>query len=518
MYLLIFLILFSLNAEAFQDVSKTLPTSKKQDPKIEALLSQISALPVEMEADALLMLIDAGKLMPESVPSHLEDLFVRSGRASMRSEVDPVYDIVADTESGPGAYANASRILGLNQLTLQSRIVSRMALKDTSQASDRFDTIQRPNPPQSCKDAFRPIPNSYYATLFELYRKKTKGATEKRALESTDWLISHLGIHQAGEIEPVSRIILKFSGNKDIYDRITERFIQDLASITPVFSEYVRSLEDVSEAVISIAKKNDLLLHSNEALWRAFVSYNKRAFSGVRCSKLSKAEVDAALSSLRAKISGLSLPAESAKELLELEKIQPKSSDDGSPELSKFRDDRNYRNLSIVDYAPLRFGDSERRKSFAGRKIRPDGLAEFLPLEERKSSAWITQAQKFLRKIEDFRKSNEDEPSTHFSKVSGLYSALIELLPPTTELFSEAVSSHLAFLSGSPILKQSPVLWFADVKIMLRRGTLDDHEIGLKRLRSIIRSNGDQVLNTLLDVDQFNPLNNNANMNILFVK
>lgn len=37
-------------------------------------------------------------------------------------------------------------------------------------------------------------------------------------------------------------------------------------------------------------------------------------------------------------------------------------------------------------------------------KARPDGLNEFISLEERKGSAWNAEATKFLRQLEGLRK------------------------------------------------------------------------------------------------------------------
>ena len=287
--------------------------------------------------------------------------------------------------------------------------------------------------------------------------------------------------------------------------------------MNPSFLPYVNLLEKTTTAVVSLAKSASLAGVSPTPLWRAFAAYNENALKGSRCMAFPKDKLNASIELVRTKALSVALPDDIATEFAGLTLIVPGSMDDAKPQDKRFLADPRLMEL-WSDYAKLRFGPKERAQGFRG-KSRPDGVTEFLPFEERQSMEWNESASKFLRKVEEFakRSDSDSDPITAYQNISGLYSSLLEILPMSSNSYPTALSSFIAYISGSPTMRQNTAVWLWRVKIFLRRGSIDESEESFKRIRAAIREQGNQALNTLLDFDRFYPNRSEKNINVIVV-
>ena len=320
---------------------------------------------------------------------------------------------------------------------------------------------------------------------------------------------------QDAQIAPVATLIVKLSTEPDLFRLAVSRFAQDLSNLNSTYLPYLQSLDGATDALVTLGNRATAIRVPSDSLWRGFATYNRNALAGVRCTEMPSDVVTEKLKKIQTKMAALNLPLESAEDIAALSEIKPKRLDDTkSPYVPFYANSNSPWYAMGLEYQNLRFGPESTRRRFVG-KPRPDGLTSFLSLDERKSPEWDERASKHLRQIEAYAKHNDDEAIESFVKVCDLYSAIIAILPNSSTSFPSALSSFVAYLSASPVAKEQPLIWLVKVKLFLRRGTLDEHEQGYERVRAAIRQGGGQLLNTVLDVDRFNPIRGNSNMSTL---
>ena len=61
---------------------------------------------------------------------------------------------------------------------------------------------------------------------------------------------------------------------------------------------------------------------------------------------------------------------------------------------------------------------------------RPDGMAQFLTVEQRQDPAWEAQALDFLNEVEKWKGEHDETESNYFDQVCFIYIPLVELMPP----------------------------------------------------------------------------------------
>lgn len=489
--------------------------SQKPTKEIADLVNRLAAAPFEIEADALLMLIDSAKLPTDSVGPTLDRLFVESGRSSIKSPFTGLYPEYSNAESSlPSLTVTASR-LGLDQLSLQSRIVSRTKGIKLTHAIELFDSIQLQPPPRLCTDALMPVVDGYYLTLLTLFHDQEKSGNAKIRENAADWLGRRLTVTQEAQIAPVANSLAKLSNQREVFELSFARFSQDLGNLDPSFLPYLQSLGASTDSLILLASRASLSGISTAPLWRAFAAYNRKALTGTRCRAMPAIDLSKKLELVKSKLNSIPLAPEVAEAIANLPTLDPRRYEDAKPSALPFMSDSALKAL-YIDYATMRFGSEDRRREFIG-KSRPDGLTSFIPIEERKSLQWEEQAAKYLRRVEEFAKHNDDDNLTAFAKVGGLYASFIAILPHSSSSFPSALASYVAYLSASPVMKQQPPIWLWNVKGFLRRGTLDEHERGQELVRAMIRQQGSQVLNTVLDADSFNKIYSESNISTIVV-
>lgn len=473
------LIAISVSILAFQP-KPLKKVASKQATEIQAIVTRLASMPFEVEAEALLMLIGAGQLSKADANEALERLFIDSSRASFKSPLVGAYPQFqssgGDIESSK---ATASQALGLDQLTIQTRIISKIRESDAKRAMEMFDSIGIPSAPRSCADALMPSLDRYYQALLKLYQVLVTEKNLKLQENATFWLGSHLSVDQDAQIVPAASLISKIADNKELFEYRLARYAQDLGNLNPSYVPYFAVLDRATDMMLTLSKRASDSGISSAPLWRGFMNYNRKAVTGTRCKAMPEGEVAKHLRNLQTKLQSANLPEEAREILSTLHELKPDRVDETQPKGKKFSSDPEWLKLAS-DYQELRFGPVETRRQFVG-KHRPDGLTSFLPLEERKSHEWDEKATKFLRNLEKMEKQTQDDPLTSFLKFGGDYGSLIAILPVSNGSFSVAVSSYLAYLASSPILKENPALWLVEVKLFLRRATLDDRDEGIKK-------------------------------------
>ncbi len=491
-----------LTYSAFGQGAPTLPGKAKADKELENLIQRLASLPPEFEADSLLLLVEAGKIPSDSVVATLDGAFLTAGRASVTATMRGMLpEYLALGESVPAAIAQSSG-MG-DQLTLRLRVVESMKTRNVEHAVELFDSIQIPRPALTCADALMPRPKRYFETLTRLYRDLQKSPKPKVREMADHWLASHLGALHESQIAPVAQELAALSAQKDLFELGLDRLSLDISKLNPSFRSWWASGNDVTLSLIALAQKAQSVGKSTEQLWRAYIGYNRGALDAARCADVKATDVAARLKEWQAQFESLSIPPDILEAFAALAAVEPRSIDAGKPDFPYFRSDPRVMEM-LRSYGALRFGPIEPGGAVASGQ-RADGMADILPLAERMTVAWRDRAEKYLRRLEEIAKEDDKDRLGAFIKTSNCYSALIAITPIKSGQLESTVSSYIAFLAASPVLKEQPLIWLMQFRRVFRHGTVDETPEGLALARKLVHELGSQLMNTLLDIDRLNP-------------
>jgi hypothetical protein len=150
-----------------------------------------SAAPPEFTADALLRIVESGKLADRNARRELvEHAFQLSASAKFPVRMEGVQGTTTDTASGSLSQAHT---LKLDVLSLESRAVRDMLPIDIAKARELFGQIVKPAlPPLTCDDALVYDPSEFYQAL-SVVVNGTFTAKEKAKEEHFNLLVDSLG-------------------------------------------------------------------------------------------------------------------------------------------------------------------------------------------------------------------------------------------------------------------------------------------------------------------------------------
>lgn len=158
---------------------------------LHSLSDLASAAPPEFAADALLRIVESGRLTDRNASRTLvEQAFQAAASAKFPVRMQAIHGAVTDTEAGS---LNEAYTLGLDVLSLQSRAVRDMLPLDPGKARELFGQIAPPAlAPLTCDDALFYEPDEYYQTLSAVVNGAFT-AKEKAKDEHLHLLIDILG-------------------------------------------------------------------------------------------------------------------------------------------------------------------------------------------------------------------------------------------------------------------------------------------------------------------------------------
>ena len=480
-----------------------LATTPSEDKQIAALRQRLSALPPEFEADGLLVLLEAGKISKSEVNAVVDTVFLSAGRASLSAPQRGTYSkYLRLIESVPAAIASASRN-GFTQLELRLRAVQLLSRYNLPHAVELFDQIDLPRPVLACTDPLIPLPGIYYEQALRLYQLLEKLPRPKAREDAQDWLRRHLTVRHESQIGPVARTIKTLDNDPALFPILAGQFALDLSQLNPTFTGYAATMNDIGEPLVRLVQAAELQGIASTAIWRGFLDYNRAALGATRCNAIPAAMLSQQLQELVEKVRHTKLIPEIAEGLQFLTKLTPKATDDAAPPDPLFDSDTRFEDLT-TQVRILRFGPAD-KEHLLPKERRADGMAPFLPLQERRTLAWQQQAERYLRQIEEFAKQPSGDPTITLLKTAQLYLALINILPVDSDLMPVACSFYLSYLSGSPVLRERPLVWILFFRFVVSRTSDDEPERGREFIQRLIRDTGSQLMNTLLEVDRLRP-------------
>jgi len=498
------LTLFSLTAWLAPGQMTDADRRAKLPREIRDLIDQSAAAPPELAADILLRLVEGGKIPDKKIKAEvLDQAFVLASSARFPMRLIAATVEGGNTDSDTGVRWAALRN-GLDTLSLQCRVIRTMLEIERKRALELFQSMPPVRiPARSCSEAMVDRVDGYYETL-ALLVYHAFNETEQR--EGKHLELAEAQIHSMSapaQLEPAAKMILdlKLDGKR----------------LSPIESAYSVTLHDMSaddrafssstypglvEALVRLARDSETKGVSSFGLVDAFRAYYVRQMRGTRCEEnVNPKETGLILQrtseSFNSDLRTIADPEGKQIRQIQTDELLP-ARVEGHATVYKFWFKRETQKL-LTDLKHLRFGTPEQREANNKKERRPDGMAQFLTVEQRSTLSWQIEAREFLNEVESWNKDHDETEENYFHEVCFIYVPLLELVPPG-ELWDNVLESYINFLKQSAIKKESPPEWYFEVRRLLE---LQDAEPATQeKIRGAVKAKGDLVMSMYVDLDR----------------
>ena len=382
-------------------------TPKLPEP-YQSIADLAGGAPVEFAADALLRLVESGKIADKDAKIQLvTDAFHLAASAKFKVKMRRLPGSIADTRSG---YLASAYDLKLDAMSLQSRATIDMLPLDAAKGRKLFREIVPPElPALSCDDPLVYDLDAFYRALGAV--SATFSAAERAKEEHMNFLLEYLGrITSAAELAPMERVIKIASVTEDQREIVQNRFDGLLESMQPDARSFAAALPEIGNGLVGYAQP------SLEKFKQRSAGCPDDAAPGV------------ALETNRGAVQAGS-----------------------TPHVERYWESAEAKKL-LVAALSLRYTPEG--------KMRADA--------ERSSKEWQQQLSEFMSALAAWTPNAEKSEADYYHQKCVIYEMLVELIPPG-EQRDETLQSYVSFVSNSNLQQSSPVEWFMHVHSMLDR-------------------------------------------------
>jgi hypothetical protein len=365
------------------------------------------AAPPEFAADALLRIVESGKLADRNARRELvEHAFQLAVSAKFPVRMEGVTGTTTDTASGSLSQAYA---LKLDVLSLQSRAVMDMLPLDPPKARELFGQIVKPTlAPLTCDDALVYEPSDYYQALIAV----VNGAftpKEKAKEEHVNLLLDALAqAASPSQLAPLARAIQSAAVTTAQRQILWARFGGLLESMQPDGRSFGASLP----AIMSLG------IPQIQPQIEKFQQRNQRC------------ETDTTASS----------PNPSAA-----------ATKPSTPKLDSYWQSANAKQLLQ-----------------AGQKLRFKSSNQLLSDADRATPEWQQQLSDYLNLIADWTPDETESDAVYYHEKCTVFTALLELVPSGPQS-DTILADYVDFIGNSSLYQQSPAEWFVEPHTVLDR-------------------------------------------------
>jgi hypothetical protein len=374
----------------------------------QSLVELARAVPPEFTADALLRIIEKGRLAdPDARRDLIEEAFRSASAAKFSVGMRGLPGTLTDTASG-----SLSRAYGLqlDALSLESRAVRDMLPLDAPAARKLFGEIARPRlAPLTCDDALVYDLPDFYQTLGAV----VNGAftqKERSKNEHLNFLADYLG--QAASPQEVPSLAQVIQG-----------------------------------AGVSAQQR--------EGLWAALggllenMQTDNRSFSA-SLSSLNLAELQSSLEKYRQKNHACDTDTANA----------PAGPSNGASQAAR---KPLTPKLDMYWQSP-----AAQQLLAAGKKLRYSPTGALLTDADRSTPEWQQQATDYMNQLAGWTADQESSEANYYHEKCIVLMALIELVPPGP-LNEQLLADYIDFIGNSNLLQQNPAEWFVEPRSLLDR-------------------------------------------------
>jgi hypothetical protein len=365
------------------------------------------AAPPEFTADALLRIVESGKLADKAARHELvEHAFQLAASAKFPVQMQAGQGTTTDTRAGSLSDAYA---LKLDTLSLQSRAVRDMLPLDPASARDLFGQIVKPVlAPLTCDDALSYQPSEFYLALSAVVNG---GFTpkEKAKEEHFNLLVDSLGqVTSPAQLAPLAQAIESASVTSAQRQLLAARFNGLLENMQPDSRSFASSLP----ALFAI---------NTPGIQPSLEKYQQKNHG---------CDTDAAPSS--------STSSTSAK--------QP-----STPKLDPYWQSADAQQLLQ-----------------AGKKLRYSPATQLLSDADRATPEWQQQLADYLNLIAGWTEDESESDAVFYHEKCIVYTALLDLVPPGPQS-DKIVAEYIDFIGNSDLYQKSPAEWFLEPHTLLER-------------------------------------------------
>ena len=371
-----------------------------------------NAAPPEFAADALLRMVESGKLGDKNARRALvEQAFGLAASAKFPVRMEGLPGTSTDTASGS---MNQAYALKLDALSLESRAVRDMLPLDASKARELFGQIAKPAlAPLTCDDALVYEPSEFYQALAAV----VNGAftpKEKAKEEHVNLLLDSLAqATSPSQLAPLASALESAGVTAAQREVLWARFNGLLDSMRPDDRSFAASL-------------NALSALSTPGIQAPLDKYRQKNHG---------CETDAGTPAT----SGTQLPAKKPS----------------TPKLDRYWQSANAKEL-LQAGKKLRFASGDRLFTEADRDTRE----------------WQQQLADYLNLIADWTSDQEESDAAYYHERCLVYTSLLDLVPPGPQ-YDKILADYVDFVSNSTLYQQSPAEWFVEPHTLLDRSPSD---------------------------------------------
>jgi hypothetical protein len=449
---------------------------------VRQVLDLASSAPPEFEANAILRLLEAGKVPdPAARRALIEQAFQLASRAQHPYPLVPVRGTGVDTRSG---FLSGALKLHLDALSLETRAVHLMLGIDGNEARELVARMARPSPnPDTCDDTLAPDLSAYYEMLGWLARDGFSAAARKKE-DPLRFMMAQLdGMVSPAELPAAAAMLASTTWSASQLQILLGIYVSKLGSLPRdprVFGYELMNLEQGITALASRCREEGIDTAELSQAYRHFLVAN---FTGTVCSG------GMVVSRL---IGGGADPPTIFGPAIRGD-LPPLSPDEMKPAKveSATKPDRYWQSGEAKqiyrDCLALRAG--------------PDG--RFLTPAERNTVSWKQQLSDFLNSLADWHSSDEDSESDYYQQKAIVYEALLDLAPPG-DLRDRIVQDYVDFLVNANLQQDDPVAWYWNA-----RSTLDRLKASApaeaQQLAAAYRASGSVILQLQSILDRIAP-------------
>src|SRR5882762_796767 len=478
-------------------------TALKRPEEIRSLVDRAPLAPPELGSDILLRLVESNAITDRDWKIELLDEASQLARkAKYPLLVHPAVPLAYHSDCDIGKLYGALD-QKLSGLTLQCRAIRATLALDRKKARDLFLDMPLPQfPVLTCRDAIGYDPTEYYVTLKEVF-ERAFGEKERR---------------EGKPFALLERAVRGISSPFQMYPAIT--LILDVKGLTPdqfagLVTEYGSALKllNTNDRAFSSTMAYDFLEKfiklvrlcrdrdiPPSPLIDAFRSYFVRHTSGPRCAESVDPDNRGLIFSRIMESFNTDLRP-LAEDVPEINKDEVKPANLG--EAAKVFDYwRTPQTKSLLEHvAELLYGSEEQRAIYK-KEHPPEEIhaPDLLPIEVRRKPEWEARAVAFLDELENWKKDQDVTEANYFHQVCSLHTSLIRAIP-RGPMYDRVLRSHILFLRGAQIQKDSPPEWYLELDDLIHLYGASPAERA--QVRDEIKRSGDDLMALYMDLNRF---------------
>jgi hypothetical protein len=382
-------------------------TAKLPEP-FQSIVELTGAAPPEFAADALLRVIESGKITDRGARRDLvEQAFRLAAMATFPIRMHGVANSLADTRPG---FLSRAYDLKLDSLSLESRAVRDMLPIDPAKARELFLTVPRPALAKlTCDDPLVYDVSDFYQALGAVFEGAFT-AQERKKEEHLNFLLDYLGqATSPAQLVPIARLIKSAGVSAQQRAMLWNKFSGLLEGMQPDDRSF-SALDDISREMTP--------------------------------------EIQASFEKFKQKSTGC---PDDARPGVTLELSQGTVHAGSTPRIEHYWESAEAKRI-LESAQKLRFTSDGKVVTDTARSTRE----------------WQQQLTGFLGQLSDWTASQEKSEADYYHQKCVVYEALVELIPPGPQR-DKTLQAYLDFISNSNLQQQSPVEWFMHAHSMLER-------------------------------------------------